>query len=249
MRSTGRLLDLMASTERRQHRHRVRGARGSGCEPRARALQRLVRAVPALAARPSRQHGTLQDVEARLPYIAAMGFDVLYLPPIHPIGRRIPQGQEQRRHRGSRTTSAARGPSAARRAGTRPSTRSSARSRTSSAWSQQAQRARHRDRAGHRLPVRRPTTRTSRSTRSGSARGPTARIQYAENPPKKYQDIYPFDFESRRLAGAVGRAAERRPASGSTQGVRIFRVDNPHTKPFAVLGVADRRGQARASRT
>ena len=42
----------------------------------------------------SGRHGTFKDCEARLPYIAGMGFDVLYLPPIHPIGRDQPQGQE-----------------------------------------------------------------------------------------------------------------------------------------------------------
>ena len=74
---------------------------------------------------------------------------------------------------------------------------------------------------------------------------PDGTIQYAENPPKKYQDIYPFDFETRRLAGAVGRAARASSASGSSRASRIFRVDNPHTKPFAVLGVADRAHQGR----
>ncbi len=46
-------------------------------------------------------HGTFADAEARLPYVAAMGFDVLYLPPIHPIGRSPPQGTQQRRDRRS----------------------------------------------------------------------------------------------------------------------------------------------------
>ena len=69
--------------------------------------------------------------------------------------------------------------------------------------------ARPRGRARHRVPglARSPVGRAS--TRRGSAPAPTARIQYAENPPKKYQDVYPFDFETRRLAGAVGRAARR----------------------------------------
>ena len=51
------------------------------------------------AAEPGR-HGTFADVEARLPYIAKMGFDVLYLPPIHPIGRQFRKGPQQH-HRGS----------------------------------------------------------------------------------------------------------------------------------------------------
>ena len=55
-------------------------------------------------------------------------------------------------------------------------------------------------------------------------------------------------LRDRRLAGAVGRAERACSSSGSTQGVRIFRVDNPHTKPFAFWEWADRRGQARAPR-
>ena len=58
-------------------------------------------------------------------------------------------------------------------------------------------------------------------------------MQYAENPPKKYQDIYPFDFETERLARLVGRTRRASSISGLPQGVKIFRVDNPHTKAFA----------------
>ena len=61
---------------------------------------------------------------------------------------------------------------------------------------------------------------------------PDGTIQYAENPPKKYQDIYPFDFETpawRELWAELASVVE----FWIEQGVRIFRVDNPHTKPFA----------------
>ncbi|HSJ05112.1 MAG TPA: hypothetical protein VK936_00330, partial [Longimicrobiales bacterium] len=60
---------------------------------------------------------------------------------------------------------------------------------------------------------------------------PDGTIQYAENPPKKYQDIYPFDFETpswRELWDALAGVFE----FWIEQGVRTFRVDNPHTKPF-----------------
>ena len=60
---------------------------------------------------------------------------------------------------------------------------------------------------------------------------PDGTIQYAENPPKKYQDIYPFDFESRRLVRDVG-GVEERISVLDRAGVTIFRVDNPHTKAF-----------------
>ena len=57
-------------------------------------------------------------------------------------------------------------------------------------------------------------------------------MQYAENPPKKYQDIYPFDFETRDWR-ALWAELKSVVDFWIEQGVRIFRVDNPHTKPFA----------------
>ena len=68
------------------------GARGVG-GPRQGALQRLVRALPALDFAQARPHGTFKDLIARLPYVAEMGFDVLYLPPIHPIGKTHRKGK------------------------------------------------------------------------------------------------------------------------------------------------------------
>ena len=70
----------------------------------------------------------------------------------------------------------------------------------------------------------------------------TGRIAYAENPPKKYQDIYPINFDN----DPSGIRAEvlRIVSLWIAQGVTIFRVDNPHTKPL-LLGVADRRRSAR----
>ena len=167
------------------------------------------------------------------PTSPSMGFDVLYLPPIHPIGDDVPQGAEQRAGRPRPAMSAARGRSAPPRAATRRSIPSSARSPTSTGWSQRARDARHRDRARPRLPVLARPSLGDASIPEWFRHRPDGTIQYAENPPKKYQDIYPFDFESRGLAGAVGGAARRRRASGSARASRIFRVDNPHTKPFA----------------
>ena len=63
-------------------------------------------------------------------------------------------------------------------------------------------------------------------------RRPDGSVQYAENPPKKYQDIYPFNFESEDWE-ALWRELESVFAFWIAEGVRIFRVDNPHTKPFA----------------
>ncbi len=60
---------------------------------------------------------------------------------------------------------------------------------------------------------------------------PDGTIQYAENPPKKYQDIYPFDFESEDWKG-LWLELHDVFVCWIERGVRIFRVDNPHTKAF-----------------
>ena len=119
------------------------------------------------------------------------------------------------------------------RAATRRSIPSSARSTTSAAWSQGRAHARHRDRARHRVPVRARSSVGASEHPEWFRIAPDGTIQYAENPPKKYQDIYPFDFETDDWRALWQRAEERRSMFWIDQGVRIFRVDNPHTKPFA----------------
>ncbi|MEQ1352962.1 MAG: alpha-1,4-glucan--maltose-1-phosphate maltosyltransferase, partial [Candidatus Acidiferrum sp.] len=61
---------------------------------------------------------------------------------------------------------------------------------------------------------------------------PDGSVQYAENPPKKYQDIYPLDFETAHYA-ELAEELKSVVMFWVAQGIRIFRVDNPHTKPFA----------------
>ena len=87
------------------------------------------------------------------------------------------------------------------------------------------------DRARYRVSVHAGSSLGSRAPGVVPQTARTARIQYAENPPKKYQDIYPIDFETaewrelwKALKGVFDFWIE--------QGVRIFRVDNPHTKAF-----------------
>ncbi len=79
---------------RQAFRHRVRPRIHHRCRSRARAIQLLVRALSPLhfIAEPG-QHGTFADCEKRLPYIAEMGFNVVYLPPIHPIGHTFRKGR------------------------------------------------------------------------------------------------------------------------------------------------------------
>ena len=79
-------------------------------------------------------------------------------------------------------------------------------------------------------------------------RRPDGTIQYAENPPKKYQDIYPFDFETEQWR-ELWEELKSVVQFWVDQGVRIFRVDNPHTKPFPFWEWLIARDQAGLSRS
>jgi starch synthase (maltosyl-transferring) len=175
-------------------------------------------------------HGTFKDCERRLPYVAAMGFDVLYLPPIHPIGRA---------HRKGKNNTVTPGPDD-----------------PGSTWAIGAPEGGHKDihpelgtladfkhliaqaaDAGLEIAMDiafqcTPDHPYVKEHPEWFRHRPDGSIQYAENPPKKYQDIYPIEFECaewrplwEELASVVRFWAD--------QGIRIFRVDNPHTKPFA----------------
>ena len=183
---------------------------------------------PRSAGAPGR-HGTFRDVEKRLPYIAGMGFDVLYLPPIHPIGR-------------------------TNRKGANNSIKASP-DEPGSPWAIGS------DEGGHKAIHPQLGTLDDFRHLVGAAKKtgldlamdiafqcspdhpyirehpewfrhrPDGSIQFAENPPKKYEDIVPFDFECeawRELWGELLSIV----TYWTDQGVRIFRIDNPHTKPF-----------------
>ena len=176
------------------------------------------------------RHGTFDDCIERLPDIRRMGFDVVYLPPIHPIGR-----------------TARKGPDNALDAGP---------SDPGSPWAIGGPEGGHT--AVHPelgdLETFRRLVKSARGLGLEIAldfaiqcspdhpwvrehpewfhRRPDGTIKYAENPPKKYQDIFPFDFETEswrelwdELLSIVNFWID--------QGVHILRVDNPHTKPFA----------------
>ena len=176
------------------------------------------------------RHGTFQDCEDRLPYVAAMGFDVLYLPPIHPIGRTHRKGTNCRADGGRRRSRQPLGDRRPRKADTRPSTRN---------WARLADFDRLLAKAreyGMEIAMDlayqcSPDHPYVREHPEWFRHRPDGSVQYAENPPKKYEDIYPFDFETeawRELWEELKDVA----LFWVRRGVRIFRVDNPHTKPF-----------------
>jgi starch synthase (maltosyl-transferring) len=182
------------------------------------------------------QHGTFKDVQAQLPEIAAMGFDVLYMPPIHPIGTAFRKGKNN-------STVAERDD-------------------VGSPWAIGAARTKENE-GGHKAILPELGTFADFADLVEAAKAvnmeialdiafqcspdhpwvkehpawfvtrPDGSIQYAENPPKKYQDIYPLNFESsewRSLWDELKSVFE----FWIKRGVKIFRVDNPHTKalPF-----------------
>ena len=128
------------------------------------------------------------------------------------------------------TTPARRGRSAPRTAATTRSTPTSARSRTSTRSSPGPGRSASRSRSTSRCRPR-PTTRGSTTHPEWFTTRADGTIAYAENPPKKYQDIYPINFDNDPTG--ICREVLRVVRLWMSHGVRIFRVDNPHTKPVA----------------
>jgi starch synthase (maltosyl-transferring) len=181
------------------------------------------------SAEPAR-HGSFKDVEARLPYVAQMGFDVVYFPPIQPIGRVNRKGANNALE--------------------------AAPDDVGSPWAIGSAEGGHKDilpQLGSIADFKRLIARARElgmeialdlafqcapdhpyvaAHPQWFRHRPDGSVQYAENPPKKYQDIYPFDFETEDWR-ALWDELESVVQFWIAQGVRIFRVDNPHTKPFA----------------
>jgi starch synthase (maltosyl-transferring) len=176
------------------------------------------------------RHGTFADVERRLPYVASMGFDVLYLPPIHPIGRSYRKGPNNAAESvgGDLGSPWAIGADEGGHTAIHPALG------TSAEFDHLVEAARARDieialdlafqcAPDHPWVHEHPEWFRHR---------PDGSIQYAENPPKRYQDIYPLEFECEEWP-VLWDALLEVVRFWIAQGVRIFRVDNPHTKPFA----------------
>jgi starch synthase (maltosyl-transferring) len=176
------------------------------------------------------RHGSFKTTEERLPYVVGMGFNVLYLPPIHPIGRT---------HRKGRNNSVDPEPDD-----------------VGSPWAIGSEEGGHKsvhpqlgtlEDFHHLVAAARaagievaldiafqcsPDHPYVKEHPEWFKHRPDGSIQYAENPPKKYQDIYPFYFETQDWK-ALWEELLSIFLFWAEQGVRVFRVDNPHTKPFA----------------
>jgi starch synthase (maltosyl-transferring) len=175
------------------------------------------------------RHGTFKDCIDRLSEIAAMGFDVIYLPPIHPIGRSFRKGKNNSLTAGPEDPG--------------------------SPWAIGNEQGGHKAvepalgtlddfrafvRAARELGMEvaldyalqcSPDHPYAREHPEWFHARPDGTIKYAENPPKKYQDIYPLNFYCRDRE-ALWEEMKGILLFWIQQGVRIFRVDNPHTKPI-----------------
>ncbi|MGH2807800.1 MAG: alpha-1,4-glucan--maltose-1-phosphate maltosyltransferase [Actinomycetota bacterium] len=177
-----------------------------------------------------RKHGTFKTAAKELPRIAGMGFDVVYLPPIHPIGSQFRKGKNNALEPG--------------------------RDDVGVPWAIGSEEGGHKDvhpqlgtladfddfvAAATRLGLEvcldfaiqcSPDHPWVKDHPEWFKHRPDGTIQYAENPPKKYQDIYPIDFST---SDKEGLWTELKSVLDHwiDHGVKIFRVDNPHTKSFA----------------
>jgi starch synthase (maltosyl-transferring) len=185
---------------------------------------------PRSASPDPKRHGTFKDVMARLEYVSGLGFNVLYLPPIHPIGRQFRKGPNNEPSMDSGDPGvpwAIGGPQGGHTA-VNPDLGTLADFDALVA----AARAKDLDIALDIAFQASPDHPWVTEHPSWFKTRPDGSIQYAENPPKKYQDIYPFDFDSSDWRG-LWQALNDVFRFWIGHGVTSFRVDNPHTKPFA----------------
>jgi starch synthase (maltosyl-transferring) len=175
------------------------------------------------------RHGTLQDATKRLNYVAGMGFDIIYLPPIHPIGRVNRKGKNNIENAAPEDLGS---PWAI---GAREGGHKSIHPQLGGLEDFQQLMARAKQ---LKLEVAldlayqcAPDHPYVKAHKDWFRTRPDGSVQHAENPPKKYQDIYPLDFETEQ-SQALWEELRSVVLYWIEQGVRIFRVDNPHTKPF-----------------
>lgn len=175
------------------------------------------------------RHGTFKDCEAILPEIARMGFDVFYLPPIHPIGKTNRKGKNN--------------------------SQMSDKNDVGSPWAIGSKEGGHKTVHPH-LGTLEDFERLINKAKDYDIEialdlsfqcspdhpyvsehpewfkwRPDGSVQHAENPPKKYEDVLPLNFETEQWY-QLWEELKSIVVFWIEKGIRIFRVDNPHTKPF-----------------
>jgi starch synthase (maltosyl-transferring) len=174
------------------------------------------------------KHGTLRDSEGWLDYVSELGFDIVYLPPIHPIGLAYRKGPDNSPTAGPSDPGSpwAIGAKEGGHTAVHPDLGTLADFDHFVA----AAKAKNLEVALDIAFQCSPDHPWVQQHPDWFKQRPDGSIQYAENPPKKYQDVYPFDFECadwKNLWAALRDVF----LFWCEHGVRVFRVDNPHTKP------------------
>ncbi|MDQ3206650.1 MAG: DUF3416 domain-containing protein [Pseudomonadota bacterium] len=175
-------------------------------------------------------HGRFDDVIGRLPAIREMGFDVLYMPPIHPIG------QSNRKGRNNSVTAVAGEPGSPYAIGAEAGGHDAIHPELGTLEDfrrlVQAAAAEGLELALDFAIQCSPDHPWLRDHPDWFAWRADGSIRYAENPPKKYEDIVNVDFYAKGAIPDLWVALRDVVAFWVNEGVRLFRVDNPHTKPF-----------------
>jgi starch synthase (maltosyl-transferring) len=186
---------------------------------------------PRSQAEPPTRHGTFLDVIARLPAIRAMGFDVLYFPPIHPIGRR------HRKGRNNALVAAPDDPGSPYAIGAEEGGHDGVHTELGTLEDFQCLRAAA-EKEGFEIALDfavqcapdHPWVREHPEWFDWRSDGS---LRYAENPPKRYEDIVNVSFYAPGAVPGLWTALRDVVRFWLDQGVRTFRVDNPHTKPLS----------------
>lgn len=173
---------------------------------------------------------TLKDCEARLPYIRDMGFDVLYLTPIHPIGKTNRKGPNNSLH--ARPNDPGSPYAIGNEDGGFDAIDPSLGTLEDFDHFQKAVREQGMELAMDFAINCSPDHSYVTQHPEWFKRRPDGTIKYAENPPKTYEDIYAFDFHCEDWR-SMWEEMKRVVLFWVNRGVKIFRVDNPHTKPIA----------------
>ena len=177
------------------------------------------------------RHGTFDDAAERLPRIKELGFDIVYLPPIHPIGTTFRKGKD------NAPTAGPDDPGSPWAMGAEDGGHKAVHAELGGidAFDRFVAKA---DELGIKVALdiafqTSPDHPYVKQHPEWFKHRPDGTIRYAENPPKKYQDVYPFDFESDDWQ-ALWLELKSVFEFWMDHGVRVFRVDNPHTKsiPF-----------------
>ncbi|MCB4822075.1 alpha-1,4-glucan--maltose-1-phosphate maltosyltransferase [Roseicella aerolata] len=176
------------------------------------------------------RHGTFDDVIRRLPHIRAMGFDVLYFPPIHPIGRAFRKG------RNNTLTPGPDDPGSPYAIGSEEGGHDALHPQLGTLEDFRRLVAAAKE---HGLELAldfaiqcSPDHPWLKQHKDWFDWRPDGSLRYAENPPKKYQDIVNVDFYNPGAVPSLWIALRDVVRFWVENGVRLFRVDNPHTKPF-----------------